>query len=738
MSEIKNTNLIPPAPAINTNSLRPFNKFCVSIGMLPSSYKTSLTYEEQLLWLCNYLEETVIPSVNNNGEAVAELQALYEELRNYVNDYFTNLDVQEEINKKLDEMAENGTLTNLIKNYVDPFIEAQNQALANAISEQNQILENQNQNISVINSKVNSATSGTPLGANSIENMTNTERIYVLSSTGHWYFYNGEEWQDGGVYQGVADYQAEMANKLAFETYKVLSNFAPTIIKGSNIGTSGSPSNKDNRARTDRHVSNEINKVLYLDSEIYQMSIAYYYSTNGTWINQFTSKTTGWTNKKYINTSMFPAFAIAFRRTDNEEISDEDITAIITSLKSFKLTDIYSEQENAPADAKQVGFIKNQTFNMFRAKNLSYNTSITIGEGIGDNTGSILQNPKRARTGRLNSITRGNIAVLNNPNYVMMPSYFSSNSETWEESFIYKNYIWANKHYMNMEPYCAFSFKRVDNADLTEEDKTAIQEALEFYFLTDKTLTIENAPADAKTVGDKLENVTINNLTASVSMFRKIGVVGASRERGYYYTEQNGQPIINENLSWCADLCRRNGAEPFVFAMQSITTREFLTNSNCLPKALASDPCNLYVICLGGNDASYLGMDYLGSIEDITEDYNDNPDTFYGNYARIIEQIKAHASKAKFIMAMVFYESVHASNEVRRAFWNATKEIAQYYGIPVLDWNDDPWTYSQEFLNGIVHSHPSVIQLSGIAISFEKLFSKVVNENMDYFIKYIE
>lgn len=37
------------------------------------------------------------------------------DLHNYVEDYFTNLDVQEEINNKLDEMAQNGVLSEIIK-----------------------------------------------------------------------------------------------------------------------------------------------------------------------------------------------------------------------------------------------------------------------------------------------------------------------------------------------------------------------------------------------------------------------------------------------------------------------------------------------------------------------------------------------------------------------------------------------------------------------------------------------
>ena len=96
--------------------LRPFKRFCMTVGNLPSSYVESLTYAELLYWLCDYLEKTVIPTINNNAEAVKEIQKLFEQLQDYVNNYFKNLDVQEEINNKLDEMVENGTLESIIRN----------------------------------------------------------------------------------------------------------------------------------------------------------------------------------------------------------------------------------------------------------------------------------------------------------------------------------------------------------------------------------------------------------------------------------------------------------------------------------------------------------------------------------------------------------------------------------------------------------------------------------------------
>lgn len=103
---------------INVENLKPFPKFCYTIGMIPSSYKESLTYEEQLMWFCNYLENTVIPTVNNNGMAVEELQNLLVQLKDYVDNYFDNLDIQTEIDNKLDDMAESGQLAEIIAIYI--------------------------------------------------------------------------------------------------------------------------------------------------------------------------------------------------------------------------------------------------------------------------------------------------------------------------------------------------------------------------------------------------------------------------------------------------------------------------------------------------------------------------------------------------------------------------------------------------------------------------------------------
>lgn len=85
---------------------------------LPLAFDESMSYYECLCALLEYINTKVVPALDNNAEGLGELQEFYLELQNYVNNYFENLDVQEEINNKLDQMAESGQLTDIIAQYL--------------------------------------------------------------------------------------------------------------------------------------------------------------------------------------------------------------------------------------------------------------------------------------------------------------------------------------------------------------------------------------------------------------------------------------------------------------------------------------------------------------------------------------------------------------------------------------------------------------------------------------------
>lgn len=96
----------------------PFRRFVTTIGVFPTAFTDAMTYYECLAYLVKYMEETLIPAINENAEAVEELQRLYIQLKAFVDNYFDNLDVQDEINNKLDQMADDGTLQEIIGDYL--------------------------------------------------------------------------------------------------------------------------------------------------------------------------------------------------------------------------------------------------------------------------------------------------------------------------------------------------------------------------------------------------------------------------------------------------------------------------------------------------------------------------------------------------------------------------------------------------------------------------------------------
>lgn len=61
-----------------------FRRFPKSIGELPTSYRESISYEEQVLWLCNFIEKEILPSIDISQETIEEIRSSFESLRNEV------------------------------------------------------------------------------------------------------------------------------------------------------------------------------------------------------------------------------------------------------------------------------------------------------------------------------------------------------------------------------------------------------------------------------------------------------------------------------------------------------------------------------------------------------------------------------------------------------------------------------------------------------------------------------
>lgn len=311
----------------NIEILKPTGLFTNYIyKAIPLAFDESMSYYETLAGLLSYLKDTVIPAVNNNGDAVAELQNLYNELHEYVEKYFDNLDVQNEINNKLDKMTEDGTLTSLIENYINPYIELQN----------NRILQ--------IENTISTIGSASPAGVyESIEALTTADpdhnKIYVVSANGHWYYYNNG-WQDGGVYQstGIMDNSIDYIklNKNLFN-------------KNLFVTSQGKDSSNCLGLSVLCDVSNLDVKDTYLVNAYCDLDIKFNYNYQCNFRTRF------------IGNNIAQGDIV----NNNPVISNEfNVTRNTNNYTPVMLTYIYLTSNNAPSDAELIYYVKNLSINL--------------------------------------------------------------------------------------------------------------------------------------------------------------------------------------------------------------------------------------------------------------------------------------------------------------------------------------------------------------------------------------
>lgn len=110
---LMSANFTPDRTPIN--DLKPFRFWCQKV--LPAVYDDSLSYYELLCKVVELLNEAIENDENINTDMDNVITA-YNQLQSYVNTYFENLDVEQEINDKLDAMALSGELGTIISPFV--------------------------------------------------------------------------------------------------------------------------------------------------------------------------------------------------------------------------------------------------------------------------------------------------------------------------------------------------------------------------------------------------------------------------------------------------------------------------------------------------------------------------------------------------------------------------------------------------------------------------------------------
>ena len=243
--------------------------------------------------------------------------------------------------------------------------------------------------------------------------------------------------------------------------------------------------------------------------------------------------------------------------------------------------------------------------------------------------------------------------------------------------------------------------------------------------LSNRVANLERTKVDAPEVAK------IAPTLANLAMFTKIATCGD-------FTA--GQVYVNNVLvgefpqkSWGASMGRLIGADVSVYASGGANTDTWQTRSSCLPKLLQDEPHELYILALGINDynGGQAGETRIetGTIADIHDDYTQNPNTLYGNYGKIIAQIKQHAPYAKILLC----KSLNPENTGQYNYSStACEEIAEHFEIAYIETinsvylNSDFWVQHRD-------NHPTIIQYTGLGKEMLKLCEKTIENNIAYF-----
>lgn len=97
----------------------------------------------------------IIEKMNLAGQQTEDLTKAFNELKNYIDNYFENLDVQEEVNKKLDIMAQDGTLEKIINEELLQEINNNINVINNSINDINNNINDINNSINILNTNTN-------------------------------------------------------------------------------------------------------------------------------------------------------------------------------------------------------------------------------------------------------------------------------------------------------------------------------------------------------------------------------------------------------------------------------------------------------------------------------------------------------------------------------------------------------------------------------------------------------
>ena len=286
----------------------------------------------------------------------------------------------------------------------------------------------------------------------------------------------------------------------------------------------------------------------------------------------------------------------------------------------------------------------------------------------------------------------------------------------------------GNTYIKSIEAYTAANTRQTTDIYIASEEIEYIRTCFAQYKGWNPTVLIYDYTTRVDNIMDKEYN---DSLLPSIAMFDSVAACGDSYVEAQIW---NGSTVLGDfpNLSWGKVIGKLNGIDSYIYASSGANTSNYQERSTCLPAILTDAPRDLYIFCMGINDSSTVT---LGTIADITshESYTDYPNTFYGNYGKIIEQVAAHAPNAKIIIMPPYREKTSSFYTYCR---DAVEEICQHYSIGFIDTADSNLANSSFFKDGLSGGHPTAPLQAAMGKDITNLVNNHMKSDYDYYKLY--
>ena len=198
------------------------------------------------------------------------------------------------------------------------------------------------------------------------------------------------------------------------------------------------------------------------------------------------------------------------------------------------------------------------------------------------------------------------------------------------------------------ESFDSFIFKDISDRNVGSYIKYNVPQNAKYFRVTTITYVI-----NLKSFRIWFYNHSYSSLNDSIfdnlgiDCFLNVGCIGDSLASGESVSSTGTKKDLYQ-YSWGQFLSRITGNKYYNWSKGGFTTRDWLDSEYATECYDGNHKCECYIIGLGQND--YNRSVSIGSLSDITEDPDSNPQTFYGNYGAIISKILSIQNKAKIFV----------------------------------------------------------------------------------------